>query len=364
MTAGARILVARPDHLGDLLLTLPAIAALKRHAPSVRVTCMVPRGIAAAAERATDIDEVLPAPFEMRDAPPSPDSPEVATGARALRGRADLALLPRPHDPWSGALVARAEIPLRVGHAQPATVPYLTHAFPERHARHVAREAVILALRAAALLGPRTGPPGHRGRDAITLRAEDHAAAAEVLSGHRLLAEDPVVVHAVAGWSLKSWPIERWSRLADAIAARLRRPVILAGQPPDRPLLETVAKRSRGHAVVVDSLDVGGLAALHRRAAAVVGLDSGALHLAALVGAPVVGLFGPFGPGRVRPLAPPARSIALFAALPCSPCGTLEDPPCGARRDPACLTALAPDQVVEAVARLVDSEPAGARMTA
>ena len=355
-TTAPSVLVARPDHLGDLLLTLPAIDALKRRVPAAAVTAMVPANLVPIAERATVVDEVLAAPFDIADPAPPPDTPDVAALAGRLSGRFDLALLPRPRDPWSGAVVARAAIPIRIGHAQPATIPFLTHAVPERTGRHITHEATVLALHAARLLRGRERGTPPRG-NLLALRAEDHSSADGVLAEYHLIGTRPIIVHPAAAWPLKSWPIGRWSSVVRAITRRLRATVLLAGQGHDRTVLEEIAWRSGCDPRIVDSVGIGTLAALHQRARVVIGIDSGALHLAAAVGAPLIGLFGPFGPQRARPLAPPERSMTLFHPLPCSPCGTLEHPPCGALRNPACLAAITVDEVVEAAARIAGRPP-------
>jgi ADP-heptose:LPS heptosyltransferase len=351
-----RVLVPRPDHLGDVLLTLPAIRALRRRVPGVHVTLMVPPSLVPIAERAVDVDEALPMPFVIGRPMPVAGSGEVESAAVALRGRFDLGLVARPNDPWSGGLLTAASVPLRVGHPQPGTLPFLTHAFPERASRHVATEAVLLALHAGALLRP-TGPRTRRSPEpAVRLLRDDYEAADRVLAKAGVGMSAPIIVHPTAGWPLKTWPVERWSRLVSDLAERSRRPVLVVGQSFEKAQLDALIDGSGGKGLVVHDVSLGTLAALHARAGVVVGIDSGALHLAALLGAPVVGLYGPFGAGRVAPIGPAGRIRALFRVLPCSPCGTLETPPCGARREPACLLAISTEDVVAAAVQLAGSQ--------
>ena len=174
-------------------------------------------------------------------------------------------------------------------------------------------------------------------------------------------AEDAIAFHPGSGWAVKNWPPERWGRLAAELRRMYGIPVLVTGTRVEAELLDEVVREGGGAAVsLAGALSLGGLAALYSRVRLLVATDSGPLHLAAAVGAPVIGLFGPFGPQRARPLAPRERSTTLFHRLPCSPCGTLEHPPCGAVRDPACLAAITVDEVVEAAARIVGqpiSEP-------
>jgi ADP-heptose:LPS heptosyltransferase len=85
----------------------------------------------------------------------------------------------------------------------------------------------------------------------------------------------------------------------------------------------------------------------------VVAADSGPLHLAAMMGTPVVGLYGPVSPLEFGPLCPPGRCRVVRVQLPCSPCGTLLDPPCGARAAPACVSGIGVEAVLAAAAELL-----------
>ena len=356
--AAPRVVVARPDHLGDLLLTLPAFAVLRRLLPEARLTCLAPPSLLPIAARARDVDEAIAMPLTMTDVVPTPDARVVAGAAAALAGRFDLALLPRPHDPWSGSLVAAAGVPIRVGHAQPGMERFLTHAYPERPVRHVARQGAVLAVRAASLL---ERPAVGRGRPArrtaaptalLETLAEDEAEVSALLARLAAGAPPPVIVHPATGWRLKQWPVARWVEVVELLHRCRRGTILVVGGRGDRQLVQEIARASGGIARGVDDLSLGGLAALHRRAAVVVGIDSGALHLAALMGARVVSLYGPFGASRVGLLAPANRWRPLSIDLPCSPCGTLEQPPCGAVTEPLCLAGIDATAVEEAVAWL------------
>ncbi len=347
-----RILVARPDHLGDLLLTLPALAALRRRLPAATISCLVPASLLPVTRRAPDVDDGVAMPLSIEQHPSLAGAGVVERSGAELRGRFDLALLPRPQDPWSGALVTAARVPVRVGHNQPGMNRFLTHAFPEHRRRHVAREAVVLALRAVRLLGVRAAPSRPRPMRLIEPLPSDTTEALALLDRLGLGGRAPVVVHPSTGWPLKNWPPRRWGEVVARLAERLRTPVLVVGRPTEREVVEEVVRASGGIGLAVHELSLGGLAALHQRSSVVVGTDSGALHLAALLGAPVVALYGPFGPSRVGVLAPASRWRALSVLLPCSPCGTQEQPPCGAARDPLCLSAIAAADVVDAAEEL------------
>jgi ADP-heptose:LPS heptosyltransferase len=138
------------------------------------------------------------------------------------------------------------------------------------------------------------------------------------------------------------------------LARRFRTRPIVDGTAAEQPLARQVAYGTPA-IDVAGRLSLGALAAVHRQARLVVTTDSGALHVAAAMGAPAVGLFGPGDPFRFAPLAPPDRVRIVRTEVPCSPCGTLEDPPCGAVVEPACVRAIGVASVLRAAAELLRS---------
>ncbi len=208
----ARILIVRPDHLGDLLLTLPAITALRGAMPDARITFLVPIGLEAVPDHCPAVDQTDTAAFPPLLAPleRSDWDRRAVSEASGLRGHFDLALLPRPDDPWSGALIGAAAIPIRLGYAAPRTRPSLTTALPVPAHRHVARLALDLAAAAAARLGaPGAVNAGAWRPICFVPTAADEAEAVAALA--TTPARDvPIVLHPGSGWPLKNWPTARW----------------------------------------------------------------------------------------------------------------------------------------------------------
>jgi len=354
-----RVVIARPDHLGDVWLTLPAATTIRRAIPGAQVAFLVRPETAAAPRHCPDVTDTLTAPF------PSPaadfdreawQGPTAVVARLVARARFDVAILARPADPWSGAILAAAGVPHRIGYVEPATLPFLTEAVPRVAGRHAAEEAVALAMRALAVLGVRQPtdlvpvvPPRWR------VTPSDAAEADQVLARVAEATGDaPIILHPGAGWRLKRWPAERWGALAAAIHARYGvAPLVTAG-PQETLLAARVVECAGGAAVALPApISLGGLAALHQRARVVVATDSGPLHLAAAVGAPVVGLYGPSDPAVFGPLAPAARARVVRVSLPCSPCGLVIDPPCGAMEHPACVIGVDVGSMLAAVAAVL-----------
>jgi ADP-heptose:LPS heptosyltransferase len=352
----ARLLLARPDHLGDVLLTLPAAGLLRHVLPTARVTYLVGQAGKDAASHCPHVDGVLVAPFPPPDAPF--DGEEwaciVARERLRLEGRFDIALVLRPHDPWSATLVAAAHIPVRLGYDHPETRPFLTHALPLSPRRHARLMAVDLA----------TGALEHLGFSARRLPQVSVADCVRPTEGEQIEAAAslreadidvrPIVLHPGSGWLLKNWPSQRWGTVAAALASRHHTAPLVVGGPAEGALVDAVVEASGRRAVKLNRpLSVGGLAALHRMARLVIATDSGALHLAAMMGTPVVGLYGPADPLVFTPGTEAHRQRLVWMGLACSPCGRLDMPPCGAITEPACITAISVQAVLKATEELL-----------
>jgi ADP-heptose:LPS heptosyltransferase len=360
VATGARIVLARPDHLGDVLLTLPAAAALRRALPNAQISFLVPAEVCAVPCLCPDIDETCAVSF-----PPLTDWPDppgwmdvVAREAAALRGRFDLAILPRPDDPVSGALVAAADIPIRLGYDRPSTRPFLTVALPVPGRCHVVALALRLAaaaarcLRAPGIIDAEMLEPLHL----VPTRAEEAEAHAVLNAVAVTPGITPLVLHPGSGWSLKHWPVHCWGELAATLQSRYGITVLVTGGPGETELVDAVVEASGRRAYgLAGQLSLGGLAALYCRARLVIAIDSGPLHLAALTGVPVIGLYGPADPLEFRPWCPADRYRIVRVQLPCSPCRTLLDPPCGASAEPACITGITVETVLAAAVEFLDA---------
>ncbi len=344
-----RVLVIRPDHLGDLLLTTPALTHLRAALPDAHLALLVGPWNADAAACLPMVDEVLTLPFPFFDRRPksSPLHPYgvLLREARRLAGLSfDTAVVMR-HDFWWGAmLAARAGIPRRLGFAYPDALPFLTHSLPEPWAEHEAARCLDLA----AVLA---GPCAERPPMSLTPADEDLAFAArwrdEYGVPHRF-----AVIHPGSGAAVKLWPAERWGPVADALAAA-GVSVVVTGTQPEIGMVETVVHAcERARPTPLVGASVGQVAAVLVGSAAVLGPDSGILHLAEACGAPTVRLFGPVPAERFGPWSVDGRHRVVRASVPCVPCGQL-DFPAGELPYHPCVRAITVEQVVaEALALL------------
>jgi ADP-heptose:LPS heptosyltransferase len=355
-----RVLLIRSDHLGDVLLTLPAAGALKRSLPFSHLTYLVAEGVEPVTERCPDVDETLSLPFPPPDASAERSEWEIAdTAAPAFRNRFDIAVLLRPHDPWSGSLVQAARIPVRIGFDQDGMDRFLTDTVPEtpnRHAVWLAHDLMTTALHrlnGSIAAGSPPAIPSPSNRVLVPTRSDQTEAEESLARVNHLTGASPIILHPGTGWQLKNWPPERWGALASHLHRRFGIAPMVTGGAAEQDLVRDVVLQSGGSAVgVAPALSLGAFAGLLAKASLVVASDSGPLHLAAMLGTAVVGLYGPGNPASAAPWCSPASQRIVRIDLPCSPCGVMHDPPCGARRDPACVTGVGVESVVEAIESL------------
>jgi heptosyltransferase III len=362
---GPAVLLVRPDHLGDLLLTLPAASYLKRALPGARLTYLVSSALIDITSRCPAVDATVGLPFPDPRAEAANESLwDAVTEAGPALASHDAALLLRPDDPVGGAVVARLRIPLRIGFPQSGTRPFLTSEVnePDGHHATLGYRLVDELLRCLHRPSSEDGPSDWDAvvsdlarADMLVERAEDSREAHAVLAAvERVAGSAPIVIHPGSGWTLKNWGPERWGRLARAAFDRYGHVPLVSGTASETRLCDAVVRHAGGRAVSVASrLSLGGFASLLRRTCAFVGVDSGPLHLAALVGCPVVGLYGPVTERAAGPLIDRSRRRSLGVELPCRPCGQMIDPPCGATHDPACITGIGIDDVVASLDALV-----------
>jgi heptosyltransferase-2 len=142
--------------------------------------------------------------------------------------------------------------------------------------------------------------------------------------------------------SAKCWPAERFAALAGRLIAEFDADVILFGTASERVVAEKISAAMRHRPVMlVGDTSVGDLPALLGCCQLFIGNDSGAMHVAAAVGLPVVGIFGPTDPVGTAPVTP--RFTLVRQPVSCSPCFLRHCPV-----DHRCMTRIDVDAVYAA----------------
>lgn len=349
--APSRILLIRPDHLGDLLFVTPALRFLRHSLPDAYIACLVGPWGKPVLEGNPHVDRLLACPFPgfTRRPKPSPWYPYLLLVYTARRLRAqkfDSAVVMRFDHWWGAMLSAFVPIARRVGYAIPEVEPFLTHSVPYRGRAHE-------VVRNVRLIGELAGTdPGEIVPEKFPLEFQFSPEDAAYVDA--LVREGPIVaIHPGAGWPVKLWPPEKWARLADALARKGRWRVVLTGSEGEKPLVEEIAARMRARPLnLAGRTNLRQLAALWYRCELVVGSDSGPLHLAVAMGTPTVHLYGPVDPELFGPWGPEERHRVVMADMPCAPCNRLDYPPAELGSH-TCVKGIEWERVWEAVETLL-----------
>jgi len=319
-----RILLIRPDHLGDMLLTTPAFVALRQARPDAEIHALVGPWAAAVLENNPDIDTVITLDFPgfNRSGNEHLHSPYQLAWktARNLRkvGYTHAVIL-RP-DHWWGALVAYlAGIPTRIGYDLTDVALFLTDAIPFEHT-HAVMQNLNLLTHWIGTPEPESVVYRFHVADADRESVRAYLAACGVPVGVRYFC-----IHPGSGTAVKRWTPENWASIADTLAAQLdATPVFTGGDHEYNLVREIVDAMQADSCIAVGNTNVGQLGALFDRAQVVLGPDSGPLHLAAAVDTPTVALFGPADPVEFAQWGPGDQHIVLTTDIGCRPCRVLD----------------------------------------
>lgn len=322
-----RALVRLPNWLGDTVMAVPTLRALRAALPTAELWCVGPW--------VSDILESEPG-IARRLAPPRRLGARLAQARRLRQAAFDLAvILPNSFETALAGRLARAR--WRVGYAGDGRGFLLTHALPPDD------QPVHQVAAYQRLLGP-LGVDGPPGVPTLTVDPARRSEARRLLDGAGLPGGEPRVglqLGAAFG-PAKLWPPERIAALALRLEACGVRAVLL-GSASAQELGDRVQAAAGGALRSLVGRDRPALlAALLAELDAFVGADSGPAHVAAAVGVPTVTIFGPTDPRATAPSGPGQR--ALWRPPSCAPCFRPECP-----IDHRCLRAIEVAEVEAAV---------------
>ena len=340
-----RILCLRLERIGDLLMTLPALAELRALAPDAVIELVVGSWNAEIAAAIPTVDRVaiVTAEWLARPADPAGLSP-LALAGHALTWRAhryDLVLNFEP-DIRTNMAVALAGAQRTAGFVSGGGGSLLDIALDFDPRAHTADNALALVR---AVFGATAEDPPASG---LRIPAAEQTRAAALLQH---LGPGPKAgIHVSGGRAVKQWPETRFRDVAEWLIRDRGAGVVLTGTPEDRAQVEIVRAALPPDRVADLSTGVGLLtvaAAIEQLDVFVTG-DTGPMHLAHAVGTPVVAVFGPSDPRRYGPRG--AHDAIVRIDLPCSPCNRIRLPPARCTGHvPDCLAGIATPPVLAAI---------------
>ena len=308
-----RIVVKEVNWLGDLVMSLPALRAIRRSFPGAHISVLTKSELASFFDGVDWIDEVIPYSVH-RGIHGLGDRRAVVNTIRS-RGF-DLAVL-FPNSFESALWVRMAQVPHRAGYISDGRGLMLTHKLkPPPRAMNGHQVHYWLAMVQSTI-----GASGNPQDFALTADPNHLHEMGGWLDAHRRRKGSPLIAIAPAAsfGPAKQWPMMHFVQLINDLAERHDAECVLVGASSERPQCASIASASRRGAVIAaGETSVGQLLALLKVADGFVGNDSGAMHLAAALGRPTVGIFGSTNPARTGPLGP--RTRVLWQHLICSPC--------------------------------------------
>jgi lipopolysaccharide heptosyltransferase II len=311
-----KILVRAPNWVGDAVMAIPALEAIRRAHANSEIVILARPAVADLYHDQPFADRILE--YDNRGRHRGWLGREKLIG-ELRRERLDLAILLQ--NAFEAAwLVWRAGIPARVGYARDGRGPLLTKPVRvpgdreiPRHESHyyleLVRRAGWIELRgeiAPIRLG--VAKSAHEAAEESLLRAG-------VSGGAWRCAIAPGASYGAA----KCWQPERFAALADRLISECGADVVLFGTPGEKEMAARICSSMKCRAIsLVGKTSMRDLAALFSACTIFIGNDSGAMHVAAAAGLPVIGIFGPTDPEGTAPVT--AQFTLIREAVSCSPC--------------------------------------------
>lgn len=348
----SRALVVKLRHHGDVLLTSPVFASLKRAAPQCEIDALIYDETAEMLEGHPAISQILTIGRQWKNLDAFARMQQELRAFASLRARR-YDLIIHLTNSWRGAWLVRALRPkYSVAGYSPLRPPSrlwaqaFTHLAPSPpfNNRHTV-ESHLDTLRALGIQPPTDSRklvfhPGKTARQRI----------AELLAPHAVPAGRLIHIHPASRWMFKAWTKEGYAEVISSLAERGYRPVMTTGPAArETALAAEIAALCRTPPIDLSGqLTLKELGAVIESARLSICVDSVPMHLAAALETPVVALFGPSNEHEWGPWQVPQRVLVSDHA--CRPC-RLDG--CGGGKVSECLTTLRPETVLAAVDSLL-----------
>jgi heptosyltransferase-2 len=331
-----KILIRATNWVGDAIMALPALRSVRVRFPEAHIAIVARPYVADIYHGQQICDQLIP--YDLQGAQAGVSGRERM--ARELRAQNfDAALLLQ--NAFDAAWLAwRARIPERIGYARDGRSFLLTKAVPVPNSAEIPSHEQFYYLE----LLRRVGWLDHvNGESCIELtvdsQAKQHAAERLLAAGARSNALRVAIGAGASYGSAKCWPPDRFAEVANRLTAESDADIVLFGTPAEVAVSSAISAGLRRPPIdLTGKTSVGDLPALLSQCHLFIGNDSGAMHVAAAVGLPVVAIFGPTDPLGTAPVT--KRCTVVQEKPYCSPCFLRRCP-----TDHRCMTRILPPQV-------------------
>jgi lipopolysaccharide heptosyltransferase II len=348
-SSALNVLCVRLDSIGDVLMTTPAIRALKESVPGRKLTLLTSPAGAEIARLVPEIDDAI-----IYNAPWMKATPEGAGSSEARRVTEHLKRLQfdgaiiftvYSQNPLAAAhMCYMADIPRRLAYCRENPYQLLTDWAPELEPLQPPRHEVMRQLELAKAIGCSTNDKR------LSLRVPEGAHQSIVRLLHRLNIDETgtfAIIHPGATAPSRRYPAESFARVGDCMAKDFGMQVLFTGSRTELPLVETIrGHMSAGSLSVAGHLGLDELAALLTFSSLLVSNNTGPAHMAAALGTPVVSLYALTNPQHI-PWSVPSR--VLYHDVGCKYCYKSVCP--HGHND--CLRLLSPSEVLSAISDLI-----------
>ena len=309
--APKRILVVKLDHLGDVLLATPVFSNLRQAYPDAELHALTGRWSRVVLERHPDVNKVLEynSPVFCRTGQPT-SLRETFQLYKQLRHR-KYDLLVALRSDWRTVCFALLRVtPKRLDRAALQVANKL--GFPQFTGGHETTRNLDVLQKA--------GIPTPIQTATFSVGEEDEKWVSDFLEALQIDRERPLVaIHPGSPIPIKRWMPERYAELADWLIARKRAQILFVGVEDEIPIIAEIQRLMRAETNnIAGKTSLTQLASILQMCNVFIGNDSGPMHLAAAVGTPTIGLYGPGDPTRFGPVGTKCQTIQC--KTDCPPC--------------------------------------------
>jgi lipopolysaccharide heptosyltransferase II len=355
-----RILIIRLDLIGDLVLSLTIVRALKRTYPEAEIDLVALPSSASVATNDPHLAAIIPYDpniWRRAQALLKPKNwRELRSLVRSMHAR-DYDLAVSVYGRWAAVLALLSGARRRVGYRSEGFPGFMTdnvaggvpgrwrHWSPFDN-KHEVDYCLELARAAGAVLTPEDRIPRLYVNERTRQQVEQLLRHEGVPPGKPLIV---CHINSNNGQS-KRWPIPYWAFLIDRLIEKMDAQIVLTGAPDDLPQIERVLQRTYAREQVINltgKTNLTQLAALLQMADLLISGDSGPLHMGVACGTPIVSIYGPTNPLLGGPVSPDAT--ILRSGIWCSPCYTAKAPADCPFYTTQCMKNILPAQVFTAV---------------
>lgn len=332
-----KILIRATNWVGDAIMALPALRAVRSRFPEAEITILARPYVAAIYRNQQVCDNMM---FVE-------DTRDTASELRAQKFDSALLLQNAFQAAW---FAWRAGIPERIGYARDGRSLLLTKALPVPKPGEIPVHEQYYYLELLRRAGWLDSLP-NESFIKLNVPEENHQRAAQFLLSVGVRHDSfRIAIGAGASYgSAKCWPPDRFAELANRLQAQAQADVILFGTPAEAAVSSAIAAgMNRPPIDLTGKTSINDLPALLSQCQLFIGNDSGAMHVAAAVGLPVVAVFGPTDPFGTAPVTP--RCSIVQERPYCSPCFLRRCP-----TDHRCMTRVTPDAVAAAARHWISS---------